>query len=277
MVVIELFVYVSIISMMVVCINVIRKRGLVKKSDFIFFCVMLSLLVTQIFIQISPAIRNSIHYVTSLCIGTILVLILIYFITRIKESSIKIQEDARVWIGWTMFLVLVASICALLIGLPDTKIGLYRMPFALTLCIGMKYYPSVLDKLTRLKDAADQQAIEKSVEGHKEAVINLAIESWRFAKNYERMIKRLDTNQTQRYTRQLQQFVKKAEESLADVGLRVVNVEGYPYDPGMAATPLNIEDFEPDEHLVVDQMLEPIIMEGTALAKTGTVTLRRKK
>ena len=40
-------------------------------------------------------------------------------------------------------------------------------------------------------------------------------------------------------------------------------------------TPLNIEDFEPEDHLVVDQMLEPIIMEGTVLAKTGTVTLRR--
>ena len=45
--------------------------------------------------------------------------------------------------------------------------------------------------------------------------------------------------------------------------------------PGMAATPLNIEDFGPEDQLVVDKMLEPIIMEGTTLAKTGTVTLRR--
>ena len=89
------------------------------------------------------------------------------------------------------------------------------------------------------------------------------------------MLTRLNGNQTKRYTNQLQQFVKKAEESLEEVGLRIVNVEGYPYDPGMAATPLNIEDFEPEDHLVVDQMLEPIIMEGTVLAKTGTVTLRR--
>ena len=277
MVVIELFVYISMAAMMVVCINIIRKRGLAKRSDFIYFWVMLSLLGTQILIQISSEIRNTTHYITSLCIGTILVLILIYFITRITESSIEIQEDARMWIRWTMFLVLGASICALLIGLPETKIGLYRMPFALALCIGMQYYPPVLDRLTRLKDAAEKRTIEKSVEGHKETVINLAIESWRFAKNYERMIKRLDTNQTQRYARQFQQFVKKAEESLSNVGLRVVNVEGYPYDPGMAATPLNIEDFEPDDHLVVDKMLEPIIMEGTTLAKTGTVTLRRKE
>ena len=106
------------------------------------------------------------------------------------------------------------------------------------------------------------------MERHKDAIINLAIESWHFAKNYERAITRLNTNRTQRYTRQLEQFIQKAEESLEEVGLRIVNVEGTPYDPGMAATPLNIEDFEPEDQLVVDKMLEPIIMEGTILAKT---------
>ena len=96
------------------------------------------------------------------------------------------------------------------------------MPFALALCIGMIYYPPVLDRLTRLKNAAEERTIEKNVEGHKEVVINLAIESWRFAKVYERMLARLNTNQTKRYTSQLQQFVKKAEESLEEVGLRIV-------------------------------------------------------
>ena len=282
MVIIELFVYVFIVSMMVVCVNVMKKKGLFKKLDFLYFCVLLSLITTQIFFStthlffsISPQKQDSIPLITPICLGTILALALIYFITRITESSTETQEDARVWIGWAMFLVLMASFCALLVGLPDTIIDLDRMPFALALCIGMIYYPPVLDRLTRLKNAAEERTIEKNVEGHKEVVINLAIESWRFAKVYERVLTRLNGNQTKRYTNQLQQFVKKAEESLEEVGLRIVNVEGYPYDPGMAATPLNIEDFEPEDHLVVDQMLEPIIMEGTVLAKTGTVTLRR--
>ena len=280
MVIIELFVYVFIVSMMVVCVNVMKKKGLFKKLDFLYFCVLLSLIISQIIIItalifISPQSLDSIPLITPICLGTILALALIYFITRITVSSTETQEDARVWIGWAMFLVLTASFCALLVGLPDTIIDLDRMPFALALCIGMIYYPPVLDRLTRLKNAAEERTIEKNVEGHKEVVINLAIESWRFAKVYERVLTRLNGNQTKRYTNQLQQFVKKAEESLEEVGLRIVNVEGYPYDPGMAATPLNIEDFEPEDHLVVDQMLEPIIMEGTVLAKTGTVTLRR--
>jgi len=149
------------------------------------------------------------------------------------------------------------------------------MPLPLALCIGIKYYLTTLDRITKVKEAAEKRKVERIAGKHKNTVINLAIESWHFAKNYERAITRLNTNRTQRYTRQLEQFVQKVEESLEEVGLRIVNVEGTPYDPGMAATPLNIEDFEPEDHLVVDKMLEPIIMEGTVLAKTGTVTLRR--
>ena len=281
MVIIELFVYVSIISMMVVCANVMRKRGFFKKLDFLYFCVLLTLIILQIIITalifspILPQIRDSNPPIILVCIGTILALALIYFITRIAESSTEIQEYARVFALWAMFIALGMSFCAILIWLPETEMDLSRMPFAFALCLGMKYYPPVLDRLTRVKEAAEKRTVERNIEGYKDAIINLAIESWHFAKNYERAITRLNTNRTQRYIRQLEQFIQKAEESLEEVGLRIVNVEGTPYDPGMAATPLNIEDFGPEDQLVVDKMLKPIIMEGTTLAKTGTVTLRR--
>ena len=282
MVIIEVSVYVYIASMMVVCLNAMHKVGLAKRSDVIYFCVLLSLIMAQIliitvqiFIPISPQMRDSTPPITPICLGTLFALVLIYFITRITESSVKTQEDARVWIEGTMFLVLAASVCALLMGLPETKTDLYRMPLAVAMCMGMKYYPPALDQLARLRVSAAKRMTEKSVEGHKEVVISLAIESWRFAKVFERGIAQLSASRAKRHTSQLRLFLKKTEESLEEIGLRIVNVEGHSYDPGMAATPLNIEDFEPDDHLVVDQMLEPIIMEGTVLAKTGTVTLRR--
>ena len=139
---------------------------------------------------------------------------------------------------------------------------------------------AVLETETSTDPEVHQETIidtttETTIEQHREAVINLATESWRFAKGFERGLTQLSPARAKRRTSQLQWFLKKTEESLEDVGLRIVNVEGYPYDPGMAATPLNIEDFEPDDRLLVDKMLEPIIMEGTVLAKTGTVTLRR--
>ena len=275
MVIIEIFVYVCITVLMIFCLSVINKARLAKRSDFIYFGVILSLIITQIFIQISPEIRGSIHITTYIYLGTIFALALIYFLTRITTSTFKIRENIRVWIVWTMFLVLGISICALLIGLPDTKADLFRIPFAFALCIGMEYYSLVLDRLNRLKDNVEEKSSVKSIEDHKEAIINLATESWRFAKVFERGITQLNAARAKRHTSQLQLFLKKTEESLEDVGLRIVNVEGQPYDPGMAATPLNIEDFEPDDHLVVNQMLEPIIMDGGSLAQTGTVTLRR--
>ena len=278
---IELFVYVFIACMMVVCLNFLYRAGIVRKSDKIYSLLLLSLIAIQIFIviffQFFPNASDSNLSLTLIYLGPLLGLLFIYIITHLTVASAEIQEDGRVWIGWTMFLVLAASLCALVMELPGTMTDLYRIPFAVTLCFGIQYYPLVLNRLNKLNTAAEERMVEKRIEGHKESVITLAIDSLRFAKDYQRILTRLNNNQTKRHERKLQQFVKKTEESLSGIGLRVVNVEGYPYDPGMAATPLNIEDFEPDDQLVVDQMLEPIIMEGTVLAKTGTVILRRKE
>lgn len=107
------------------------------------------------------------------------------------------------------------------------------------------------------------------------SMINMAVESWRFGRVFDRMLMKLDAGEQSRYMSQFRWFIKKIEESLAEAGLRLVNVEGQPFDPGMAATPLNIEEFEVNDTLIVDQMLEPIIMGKEGLIKTGTVILRK--
>jgi hypothetical protein len=107
------------------------------------------------------------------------------------------------------------------------------------------------------------------------SLIDLVIESWRFAKLFVRMINKLDTGEGSRYKNQFRYYIKRLEEILAQSSLRLVNVEGQPYDPGMAATALNLAEFGPDDPLVVDQMVEPIIMGSEGLVRTGTVMLRR--
>ena len=57
--------------------------------------------------------------------------------------------------------------------------------------------------------------------------------------------------------------------------LKVINLEGQKYDIGMAVAPLNIDQFNENEVLVVEQMIEPIIMFGNSILKTGTVILGR--
>ena len=73
------------------------------------------------------------------------------------------------------------------------------------------------------------------------------------------------------YRGQYRWFQKKLADSLADAEMRIVNVEGHAFDPGIAATPLNIEEFSSEDALVVDQMLEPIIMGPDGVVRTGTV------
>lgn len=109
----------------------------------------------------------------------------------------------------------------------------------------------------------------------KESLLTIAMEAWRFGKVFERVLMKLDAGERTRYAGQLRWFIKKVEESLAQSDLRIVNIEGHPFDPGMAAKPVNIEDFNANDSLVVDQMLEPIIMGKEGLLKTGTVTLRK--
>ena len=93
-----------------------------------------------------------------------------------------------------------------------------------------------------------------------QALIEIAAESWRFAKLFGRLMSKLDAGESSRFANQFRYYLKRLEESLEAAGMRLVNVEGHPYDPGMAAMALNLGDFGPDDHLLVDQMVEPIIM-----------------
>ena len=116
--------------------------------------------------------------------------------------------------------------------------------------------------------------------GHREQIeqslISIASESWRLSRLFEKVISKLDAGESGRYAGQLRYFQKKVEESLESSGLKLVNVEGQPYDAGMAASALNLGDFAPDDVLFVAQMVEPIIMGPDGLRKEGTVMLRKK-
>jgi hypothetical protein len=108
-----------------------------------------------------------------------------------------------------------------------------------------------------------------------QSLIDIAVESWRFSRLFARVVNKLDAGEAGRYVNQLRYFQKKVEERLDASGLKLVNVEGQAFDPGMAASALNIGDFEPDDTLLVDQMVEPIIMGSDGLKKQGTVMLRK--
>ena len=112
-------------------------------------------------------------------------------------------------------------------------------------------------------------------ENLKNSVIEIAVEHYRFKNTFMKAISKLDFEEQSKYMSQFAWFSKKVTKAVEEAGLRIVSLEGQAYDPGMAVTPLNIDDFEVEDELKIVQMIEPIIMQEDAVLKTGTVLLGR--
>lgn len=112
-------------------------------------------------------------------------------------------------------------------------------------------------------------------ENIKNSVMEIAVEHYRFKNTFMKAISKLDFEEQSKYMSQFAWFSKKVTKAVEESGLRIVSLEGQAYDPGMAVTPLNIDDFEVEDELKIVQMIEPIIMQEDAVLKTGTVLLGR--
>ena len=108
------------------------------------------------------------------------------------------------------------------------------------------------------------------------SLISIASELFRFQQVFSKAISKLELDEQSKYSSQFAWFSKKVLKAIDEANLRIVDVNGQLYDPGMAVTPLNIEDFETNDILYIKQMMEPIIMNGDTVVKTGTVILGRK-
>ncbi len=115
----------------------------------------------------------------------------------------------------------------------------------------------------------------RTLEQMEQSIIEIAVESWRFLRLFTRVISKLDAGEANRYANQMRYFQKKLEDNLETNNLKLVNVEGMPFDPGIAASALNLGDFGPEDQLLVDQMVEPIIMGPEGLKRQGTIMLRK--
>lgn len=114
-----------------------------------------------------------------------------------------------------------------------------------------------------------------NAEDLRKSLIDIAVESWQQGRLLESLLSKLSADDQRRYQGKVRWFGRRMEESLAAVGLKLVSIEGHPFAPGIAATPLNLDEYHPDDLLVVDRMLEPIIMGSEGLVRAGTVTLRK--
>lgn len=126
------------------------------------------------------------------------------------------------------------------------------------------------------------KSIEKNIDDgrtfFRQAFIDIILESWRFMNVFRSAVMKLSSEEQERYKRRYSWFQRRLNEIAETVGLRIIEINhGENYDIGMAVTALNIDDFQVDESLFVEQMIEPIIMEKDSVIRLGSVMLGRKK
>ena len=80
-------------------------------------------------------------------------------------------------------------------------------------------------------------------------MIDLAVDGWRIARLFTRVLSKLDAGEGSRHANQIRYFIKRVEEALETVKMRLVNLEGQPYDTGPPATAINIGDFAAEDRL----------------------------
>ena len=105
----------------------------------------------------------------------------------------------------------------------------------------------------------------------------IAAETYRLKGVFKRAIRIAEPGEKKKYMSQFNWFEKKVLAALEDMDIRAIDLAGEKYDPGMAVTPLNLDDFETDGSLIIDRMIEPVIMKGRDLIRTGTVLLKEEE
>lgn len=117
--------------------------------------------------------------------------------------------------------------------------------------------------------------MENDKELLQESLCAIALELFRFQQVFQKVLGKLTLEDQKKYRGQFSWFAGKVNRALEGAGLRLCSLEGQIYDPGMAVTPLNLDEFAEDEKLYILQMIEPIIMQEDRVFRMGTVVLGR--
>lgn len=104
-----------------------------------------------------------------------------------------------------------------------------------------------------------------------DGIVELIIEMWRFKDAFKRVLDKIPIDSRGRSDNQMRYFERREREILEQYGFKLINLEGLEFDAGMAATAMNLDEFNESDELVVVKMLEPVIMGPEGIIKAGTM------
>ena len=110
--------------------------------------------------------------------------------------------------------------------------------------------------------------------GDLDTVIALSVEAWKFIRLFQRAVGKLEMSEQSRFISQARFFQKRVDAVLEQNNVRLESLEGQIFEPGLAATPLNADEFhDSSDRLVVAQMIEPVVIGPNGVIRTGTFLL----
>ena len=111
-----------------------------------------------------------------------------------------------------------------------------------------------------------------------QGLISMITESYRMREFTGDLVSRIsDPKINRKGINQVSRFDKFFFNGLDKLGMQILNFTGSKYDTGLPITPINLEDFNDGDDLIIEVMLEPTIkFKDTAdIIKKGVVVLGR--
>ena len=106
--------------------------------------------------------------------------------------------------------------------------------------------------------------------------LEFILELYSFRKSIDRIAATLPMDERSKFSGKVSYFMKKATKFIEDNNVSFIEQNpGDPYDVGLPVTPVNSADFDKDAELVIDQVIEPTVMQNGKVVKMGTVLLKK--
>jgi hypothetical protein len=108
-------------------------------------------------------------------------------------------------------------------------------------------------------------------------IVGLVLEAYRLSSLVNTVLRHLDVTEAKKYVSRLAFSSQNIHAILEGSGLKIVPLEGVAFDEGLAVSAVNLSDFDSDDELVIERVLEPLIMGPLGIMHTGIVSLKRRE
>ena len=112
-------------------------------------------------------------------------------------------------------------------------------------------------------------------EAERDAILLLATEWWKSHRRLLRLAAECAPERLERERAQTNYAGRRIGAALDALGIRLADHTGQAYSPALPAEPVNPEDFDTDEGLVVADTLEPTVLLEGRILRRGKVILKK--